>query len=168
MRASSRGVAFFAALAAVACLTDFPNPLGPVSEGFIERRLLGSWNCVQADGSDLGTMTVLDFDGKQYHVSFASEGEEPEQHRAYSSRIKEGNFWNIQSIQPKRDTNWSFLEYSFSETGRLLLRAVRPEPFEDIREDPAQVRKLLEVNLENSEFFEPAWECTPKESADGR
>lgn len=152
-----------AALPALGCLADFPNPLGPVSDAFIEPRILGRWSCLAADGSEPGRLTVMDFDGKQYYVSFVVQGEEPAQLRAYATRINETVFWNLRALGPKGDTTWSFVQYSFAEEGHLLLQVVRPDAFEGLGDDASAVRRYLEDNLENGELLEPAWDCTAEE-----
>ncbi len=159
INARVHGLILLATLPALGCFTEFPHPLGPVREAFIEPRLLGRWTCLGDHDSKPGQLTVLDFDGRQYLVSLAGGGEKPSQSRAYTTRINDTTFWNVQSLEPK--SNWSFVQYSFPEEGHLRLQMIQSDIFDEVRSDASEVRRLVEENLENTEFFEPLLDCAP-------
>jgi hypothetical protein len=161
INARVHGLILLATLPVLACFTEFPNPLGPVREAFIDPRLLGRWTCLGTESSVPGEMTVMDFDGRQYLVSLEGGGEKPSQNRAYTTRINDATFWNVQSLGPRRESDWSFVQYSFPEEGHLQLQMIHSDVFDDVRSDASEVRRLIEENLENAEFFEPLLDCTP-------
>jgi hypothetical protein len=161
INARVQGVVLLATLPALGCLTEFPHPLGPIREAFIDPRLLGRWTCPGGDASEPGQLTVMDFDGRQYLVSLVGGGEKPSQNRAYTTRINDTTFWNVQSLEPKRESNWSFVQYSFPEEGHLRLQMIQSDAFDDVATDASEVRRLVEENLENTEFFDPLLDCTP-------
>jgi hypothetical protein len=158
-----------AALLAVACcfsagcIIGFKYPLGPVKKAMIDPRLLGAWKCRDTDQKP-GQLTFMDYDGRQYLLYFTAEGEEPTHMRAYSTQLKGRVFLNFQALEPKpHESTWQFLEYSFPEQGRLSVRSVKTEPFEKVRESAKDVRRLLERNLDNADFFDPLWSCAKAE-----
>ena len=150
------------------CIIGFKYPLGPVRKAAIDTRLLAVWECHGEDQKP-GRLTFMDYDGQQYVLYFTAEGEEPGHFRAYSTQIKGRGFLNVQGVEPKPlDPTWLFFEYAFSETGQLSLRGVNADPFEKVRENAREVRRLLERNLENAEFFESTLTCTKADQKNER
>lgn len=155
------GLVAAAALVELGCITDFPQPLVPAAEGVIEPQLTRAWRCVGAEDPVPVLLTFVEFDETQFLVTASAGGEEPAQHRAHASRVGGVAFLSVQSIHPTREKGWTILEYSFTKGDGLRLRAVNPQPFEEVSEDPEGVRNLLERNVDNEEFFVPALECAP-------
>jgi hypothetical protein len=141
------------------CIVGFQYPLGPVEKASIDPRLLAVWECRDADQKP-GRLTFMDYDGRQYLLYLTAEGDEPSHFRAYTTQIKGRFFLNLQGIGPKPlEPEWLFFEYNLSADGRLSLRGVTPSPFEKVRENAKEVRRLLERNLDNAEFFDSTFTC---------
>jgi hypothetical protein len=142
------------------CLSGFSHPLGPADEGFIEPQLLGRWECISADDSSPGPMTILDFDGKQYYIQLESEKDEPGRFRAYATRVEEVPFLNVRAIGPKPDDEWIFLEYALVDDDHLTFRYVDPQPFEDVIDDGPSVSARLGNHLQDPEVVRDFLSCT--------
>ena len=147
------------------CL-DFSQPLGPVGESFIESGLVGAWGCVSADEPEPASLTIRDFDGKQYLFELVDGDGKTERMRAHATRIGERAFLNVIAMgEDGEDPEWWYLEYTLAETGPSF-RHVDPRPFaKDMRDDPALVRELLAGHLDDPEFFIDAFACTKAPSA---
>jgi hypothetical protein len=145
---------------------EFRQPLGPVDEAFIDSRLVGAWSCVSPEEARPLVLTIMDFDGKQYYMHFADDQEKQEHWRAHATRVGDRVFLSVITIEGERsEPDWTFLEYTLAESG-LRLRIVYPRPFEDVREDPQQVRDLLEQHLDDPEVFVDGFACTKAGAAD--
>ena len=143
------------------CITGFPHPLGPAREGFIEPDLVGTWTCQSAEGSKPGQVTFTDFDRRQYLVESVEDGKSaPKRLRAFATRIDEVPFLSVRDIGSDPDAEWTFLTYRLPDSGHLILRAVDPDPFEDVLEDAASVRERLAQHLEDPEVFLDLVSCT--------
>jgi hypothetical protein len=141
------------------CIVGFKYPLGPVKKAVMDARLLGVWECHDADEKP-ARLTFMDYDDRQFVLYLTAEGDEPSHFRSYSTRIKGHVFLNLQEVKPKRvEPAWLFFEYAFSADGRLSLRGVNASPFEKVQENEKEVRRLLERNLGNPEFFESTVTC---------
>ena len=141
------------------CIIGFKYPLGPVKKAVIDPRLLAVWEC-HDENQKPGRLTFMDYDGQQYVLYFTAEGDEPSHFRSYSTQLKGRMFLNLQEVKPEPiESEWLFFEYTFSGDGRLSLRGVNPSPFERVRENAKEVRRLLERNLDNPEFFGSALTC---------
>ena len=141
------------------CIVGFRHPLGPVASGFIDARLLGTWQCTGADEANPGVMTVFDFDGKQYYMLDVSEGKPPTHTRAYATRVGGVPFLNLQEIGAAHDDEWLFMEYVFTDAEHLSLRMVDPQPFREVIDNERQVRKMLERRRNESSLFVSLGSC---------
>jgi hypothetical protein len=142
------------------CIIGFKYPLGPVKRAAIDTRLLGVWECHDTDQKP-GRLTFMDYDGRQYLLYFTAEGDEPSHFRVYSTPIKGRVFLNLQEVKPEPlESEWLFFEYTLSPGGQLSLRGVNPSPFEKVQDSEKEVRRLLERNLDNTEFVGSTFTCT--------
>jgi hypothetical protein len=148
------------------CIIGFKYPLGPVGKAVVDPRLLGTWECRGTDEKP-GRLTIMDYDGKQYLLYLATDGEEPSHMRAYSTPLKGHLFLNLQEVKPQPvEAEWLFFESTVSVNGRLSLRAVNPSPFEKVQENEKDIRRLLERNLDNPDFFASPMSCAKAELKD--
>jgi hypothetical protein len=148
-----------AGLATAGCITGFAHPLGPVSEGFIEPGLVGAWTCTAAEGAKPGSITIVQFDSRQYYVEFGEGEEPPTRFRAVATSLEDLSFLSIHEIGG-RDDGWEFLSYILADADHLQLRAVDPQPFEDIVNDPASVRQRLAERLQDPDILADFQSCT--------
>ena len=132
----------------------FKHPLGPVSSGFIEPRLLGTWDCTSADDKKPGKMTILDFDGRQYYFGSVDESGQQGHARAYATRVGGEPFLNFVEVGGGgKEPGWMLAHYTFSGDNNLALRLVDPKPFEKIVDSASRVRKLLERRRGDSSLY---------------
>jgi hypothetical protein len=155
-------------LTLIGCLSGFKHPLGPADEGFIEAQLLGRWECVSTDDPSPGlTITILDFDGKQYYIQAAEPGKDEVSHsRAYATRVEGVPFLNVQGIGPKPEDEWTFLEYVLLDGDHLGFRLVDPQPFEDVIDDAPSVSARLGSRLQDPDVVHDFLSCTRTEAGE--
>lgn len=137
---------------------ESPFPLGPVAEGTIDSRLLGTWRCVQPEEDENKPLliTALPFDEKQYYVGLASEEEKTDHYRAYSSSVRGATLLNIQALEPDvepTERKWSFVRASLLKQNVLQLEIVREEPFKNIEPSARAIREVVERLLESPELY---------------
>ena len=146
------------------CITGFKHPLGPPEEGFIEPRLLGTWACTSTDDPKPSLITFIDFDGKQYYIQSAGDGEgDPSHSRAFATRIEDVPFLNVRDLGPKAENDWTFIAYAVPDADHLRLRLVDPQPFEDVVDDPPSVKQRLANQLQDPELLLDWVSCTRPE-----
>jgi len=150
-------------LATSGCISGFKHPLGPTSQAYIDNRLLGSWSCVTEERKPVG-LNFVKFDSRQYYLRITDSRSEPDDARAFATRLEELDFLNVRSIGPKADDEWTFSQYSFTEAGQLKLKYVDPQPFEDVLDDPEAVRDRLVSQLEDPEVVQDFMTCTRRDS----
>jgi hypothetical protein len=152
-------------LSTTGCLSGFKYPLGPVSEGFIDKALLGAWVCHSADDTVSTDLTFVDFDGWQYLVQSDDHKSSPCSHRAIGTRLDDGaTFVSLRALAPNAEEDWSVLTYSFSDANHFSLGLVDPDPFEDIIDDRQAVRERLAAHLQDSEVLHELLSCTQRDA----
>jgi hypothetical protein len=147
------------------CLSGFQHPLGPVGEAFIEPDLLGRWECVAPDDPSSGTITIIDFDGKQYYIQSEFEKGEVSHSRAHATRVEEVPFLNVRAIGPKPEDEWTILQYALVDADHLSFRYVDPQPFEHVIDDALGVSGSLASHLEDPEVIKDLLSCTRSEDS---
>ena len=138
--------------------------LGPVSEGTIDLRLVGSWRCVSAEESENKPIliTVRPFDEKQYYVGLASEGEEAFHYRAYSTSVNGTTLHNVQALGPHKnpaERTWIFVRASLLKPDVLQLEIVRDGPFKGIEPAARTVREIVERLHQSPELYQEYCVC---------
>src|SRR5258708_23709767 len=127
-----------------ACITGFKHPIGAGEDGFIESKLLGTWECSSVDDPTPILITLMDFDGKQYYIQSSGGGSsEPSHSRAFATRIDDVAFLSACELRLDRDDEWTFLEYALSDADHLRFRLVDPARFEDVVDDQPSVSQRL-------------------------
>lgn len=165
MRKWASMVAVAAGLVATGCISGFRHPLGPPEEGFVESQLTGTWSCVSADEPALSRLTIVDFDGKQYYLESEEEGgKDRGRLRGHATRLEGATFLSVRELDGDPDGTWTILQYDLPEAGRLTLRMVAAEPFEDVIDDPDRVRERLASHLDTRES-DAVLECRRRNDA---
>jgi hypothetical protein len=147
-------------LAATGCISGFEQSLGPVESGFIEPDLLGSWMCSSADDPAAVDLTFVDFDGIQYYLRAEDHRAAPDSLRGIATRLGNATFLSLRPLAPRAEEEWTVLQYSIEEAGRLSLRYVNPQPFEDVLSDPQAVRDSLLTRLEDPDVVSDLFSCS--------
>ena len=111
--------------ASTGCITGFRHSLGPAEDGFIEPQLIGAWACTSTDEPKPSLITILDFDGKQYYIYGAGNGQgEPIHSRAFATRVEGVPFLSVRDIGEEHDDDWMFMAYVLPDADHLKLRLV--------------------------------------------
>jgi hypothetical protein len=146
-------------LVSSACITGFKHPLGAAEDGFIESKLLGTWECTSIDDPTPSLITLMDFDGKQYYIQSSAGSSEPSHFRAFATRIDDVAFLSARELRLNLEDEWAFLEYELSDADHLRLLFVDPVRFEDVVDDPPSVRQRLAGQLQDPEVFTDWLSC---------
>lgn len=155
----ARALVVASGLLATGCITSFRHPLGPPEEGFIDDQLRGAWSCATDEGTPLA-LTIVDFDGKRYYLESREQGKgEPDRFRAHATRVQAAAFLNVQEIGKDGSDEWTLVSYAIAPDGRLQLRHVDPDPFQDVLDDPEAVRERLDGRLEDPEVITDLLSC---------
>jgi hypothetical protein len=169
MRWATRWTLLVAAIVTSACLTSFAHPLGPVSESFIDPKLIGAWTCTSADDPDPAQVTILGFDSHQYYLQLAESGKaEPTPSRAVATRIEDATFLSVRELAESHEDDWTLMEYTLTDSGHLRFRVVDPSRFEEVADDPAGLRQRLAERLQDPETFASELSCTRRSPPVGR
>jgi hypothetical protein len=164
MRWRTRVPLLAACLAASACIVGFTHPLGPASESFIAPELLGTWACTTAGDPTPALITFLDFDGRQYAMTFVEEGkDEPSQARALGTHLEDASYLSMRELGSD-STEWTLLEYQLLDESHLRFRIVDAHEFEDVLEDAASVRQRLAERRQDPDVFAGEIACARKSS----
>jgi hypothetical protein len=147
-------------LAATGCISGFEQSLGPVESSFIEPGLLGSWACSRSTDDAAVDLDFVDFDGIQYYLRAEDHGGAPDSLRGIATRLGDATFLSLRPLAPKAEEEWTVLQYSIEETGRLSLQYVNPQPFEDVLSDPQAVRDRLLRRLDDPEVVSDMFSCS--------
>ncbi len=147
-------------LATAGCLTGFNAPLGPASESFIEKPLLGDWTCRGTDDPDPVDLTFTNFDDRQYLLQSNDHKSDPYSHRVIATRVQDATFLSVRAVAPKEEDEWTVLQYSFGDPSILSLSAVAASSFEDVQDDPQAVRDRLAEHLHDPDVIHELMTCS--------
>ena len=152
-----------AVLSTTGCLSGFKHPLGPPSEGFIDKALLGSWQCRGTDDSAtvdfLLDLTFVDFDGWQYLLQSDDHTSVPESVQVIATRVGGATFLSLRGVAPKSEDEWAVVRYSFVDSSHLSLGWVDPDDFEDVIDDRQAVRDRLATRLDDPKLVDELGPC---------
>jgi hypothetical protein len=151
MRGRSAVLALVAALVCTACLSGFRHPLGSARQSFIDKPLLGTWECHSNDDPKPIELTFVDFDGRQYLLQSDDRKGERSSHRVVGTRLEQATFLSLRTVAPKAEDEWTLLQYAFSDANHFSLGLVDPRPFEDVLDDAVAVRERLAERLDDPE-----------------
>jgi hypothetical protein len=165
----SRGIALgmstLLTLVTTGCITGFKHPLGPVSQSHVDEILLGTWSCRATDDDNPVALTFLDFDGRQYYVHLEDQKSDPQSLRAVATKLNDASFLSLRFIGPQADAEWTVVQYTQPDPGRLKLSNVAPEAFEDVLDEPQAIRDRLAGRLEDPEVISDFIDCTRPEAS---
>ena len=164
MRGRSAVLALVAALVCTGCLSGFKHPLGSVRQSFIDKPLLGTWDCLSNDDPEPLDLTFVDFDGRQYLLQSEDRKGERFSHRVVSTRLEQVTFLSLRPIAPKAEDEWTLLQYALSDANHLSLGLVNPDSFEDVLDDAVAVRDRLAERHDDPEVIKEFVSCTRKGS----
>jgi hypothetical protein len=153
------------ALLCLACPGDWDEPLGPVSGGHIDAKLVGDWSCQGADEPVKFRLTIVPYDKDQYVMvtaDLADKSAKPGYFRGFTTTVSGHDVMNVKELDENpSDGAWIYARFHFPQDGHLWMDPVRKEPLDDVPDDVESRRLAIGDLFDAPELWEAGYRCVP-------
>jgi hypothetical protein len=119
-----------------------------------DEELVGVWKCQHPEEGASWTVTIYAFNEREYLIVSQERENQFDLLRASATHIEGQKFLSIRDItRPDDPEPWLIVNYTISGE-ELLVRMVDEKLFEKRMDSPANLRKFIGENLDNSALYE--------------
>ena len=159
-RLAGIAVAFLGSVASAnSCSVLSHLPGGRPDPATFDARLLGSWECIDAEGKEAesGPAVVYAFGDREYFIRTGTP-DDSEPMRGFAHAVDGTHFLNVQGLEFERvNGDWVIVRYRLDQAGTLSLRLVKFDA--DRPETPEALEAWLRERLDSEAHLDGLITC---------
>jgi hypothetical protein len=131
--------------------------IGLSADAKVDPAMCGEWTFSWHDGEENKTAaaTILNFDDKQYYVSWRAEGEKEAHIAAFLVQVKDATFAQMRGLDADVDDKHVIVRAKMSGT-KLMFRHLKSDFFSGVDTDE-KLRAKIGENINNEEMYQGPW-----------